>query len=116
MDIGIGYSRQSPPVGTLLADGDVITFGTHRLQVIHTPGHSLGGLCFYCAEEKVVFTGDTLFRMSVGRTDLPGGSWQELAQSLAATLAALPHDTMAYPGHGPRTLIADEVRMNPYLR
>ncbi|MBQ8464185.1 MAG: MBL fold metallo-hydrolase [Prevotella sp.] len=116
MAFGIGYSRQSPPVGTLLKDGDTITFGTHRLQVIHTPGHSQGGLCFYCAEEKVVFTGDTLFRMSVGRTDLPGGSWQELEQSLATRIAALPRDTVAYPGHGPVTLMAEEVRMNPYLR
>ena len=111
MDIGIGYSRQSPPVGTLLADGDVVSFGTHRLQVIHTPGHSPGGLCFYCAEEKVVFTGDTLFHMSVGRTDLPGGSWQELAQSLAQRLSVLPPDTVAYPGHGPRTMTADTMRV-----
>ena len=116
MGMGLIYNRPSPPVGTLLADGDTITFGTHRLQVIHTPGHSKGGLCFYCAEEKVVFTGDTLFRMSVGRTDLTGGSWQELMQSLSVKIKALPPDTVAYPGHGPKTLLSDEFAVNPYFR
>lgn len=116
MGMGLDYNRTSPPIGKLLADGDFITFGTHRLQVIHTPGHSKGCVCFYCAEEKFIFTGDTLFRMSVGRTDFPSGSWSQLAQSLTRKIALLPSDTVAYPGHGPRTLIADEVRMNPYFR
>ncbi|MDE6012145.1 MAG: MBL fold metallo-hydrolase [Prevotella sp.] len=116
MGMGLDYNRTSPPIGKLLADGDFITFGTHRLQVIHTPGHSKGCVCFYCAEEKFIFTGDTLFRMSVGRTDFPGGSWSQLAQSLTRKIALLPPDTVAYPGHGPHTLIADEVRMNPYFR
>lgn len=117
-DMGMGpvYPRQSPPIGRLLTDGDIITFGSHRLQVIHTPGHSRGGVCFYCQEEQVIFTGDTLFRMSVGRTDLDGGSWQQLMESLASKIAVLPPETVVYPGHGPKTSIHDEKQMNPYLR
>lgn len=115
MGLGISYDRMSPPVGTPLNDGDTIAFGNHILQVIHTPGHSPGGVCLYCPEEKVVFTGDTLFRMSVGRTDLSGGSWPQLMQSLQRLAAALPPDVVAYPGHGPRTTIKDETTYNPYL-
>jgi glyoxylase-like metal-dependent hydrolase (beta-lactamase superfamily II) len=115
MGMGIGYNRPSPPVGMLLHEGDAIAFGNHRLRVIHTPGHSKGGVCFYCAEESVVFTGDTLFRMSVGRTDLPGGSWAQLTHSLTKKIATLPHGTTVYPGHGPATNLSEEVSMNPYF-
>ncbi|MBR6320792.1 MAG: MBL fold metallo-hydrolase [Prevotella sp.] len=112
----MGYSHPTPPVGTLLTDGATITFGHHRLSVIHTPGHSPGGVVFHCAEEHVAFTGDTLFRMSVGRTDLTRGSWEQLMQSLQQRVALLPADTTVYPGHGPITTIADEQQFNPYLR
>ena len=115
LHIDLGYNQQSPPVGTLLKDGDVITFGQHQLQVIHTPGHTRGGVCFYCEAEKTLFTGDTLFRMSVGRTDFPGGSYRELMDSLSKKIMPLPHDTAVYPGHGPATCLADEWCMNPYL-
>lgn len=113
---GMGYSHPTPLIGTLLADGATIVFGNHRLSVIHTPGHSPGGVVFHCPEEHVVFTGDTLFRMSVGRTDLSGGSWEQLMQSLRQRVALLPADTTVYPGHGPITTIADEQQFNPYLR
>lgn len=116
MGMGSGIDCSSPPLGTPLADGDTVCFGTHTLKVIHTPGHSPGGVLFYCQEENVVFTGDTLFRMSVGRTDLPGGSWTDLIRSLHDKVASLPSETIAYPGHGPKTLIAEECRMNPYFR
>lgn len=116
MGMGMDYDHPSPPVGRHLADGDTVGFGTHQLKVIHTPGHSPGGVVFYCQEECTVFTGDTLFRMSVGRTDLPGGSWADLIRSLQTKVASLPADTVAYPGHGPKTLIADECKMNPYFR
>lgn len=115
MNIGMSYDRPSPPIGHLLSDGDDIGFGSHTLRVIHTPGHSPGGVLFHCETEHVVFTGDTLFRMSVGRTDLPGGSWPQLMKSLHDKVAPLPADTIAYPGHGPATRIGDETTMNPYF-
>ena len=115
MGMGLDYDRETPPVGHLLTDGEEIAFGNHTLKVIHTPGHSKGGVVFYCESEKTLFTGDTLFRMSVGRTDLPGGSWTELMGSLEEKIATLPKDTVAYPGHGPKTLLAEEFSMNPYF-
>lgn len=113
---GIDLPKTDTPIGRRLADGDVIGFGTHQLQVIHTPGHSPGGVFFYCKEEDVAFSGDTLFRMSVGRSDLTGGSWQQLISSLQHIMGILPEATTVYPGHGPATTIADEKRMNPYMR
>ena len=109
-------SDNQPPVGTLLSDGDIISFGQHQLLVLLTPGHSHGSCLFYCKEEGVVFSGDTLFRMSIGRTDFPEGSWQQMEQSLAKIAGTLPKDTVVYPGHGPQTTIADELQYNPYLR
>ena len=113
---GITISEEQPPVGRLLADGDTITFGTHRLQVVRTPGHSHGSCLFYCAEEHIVFTGDTLFRMSIGRTDFAEGSWTEMEHSLQHVIALLPPKTVVYSGHGPQTTIGDELLYNPYLR
>ena len=113
---GMEISDDQPPVGRLLNDGDTITFGQHTLQVIQTPGHSHGSCLFYCKEEGVVFSGDTLFRMSIGRTDFPEGSWQQMEQSLAKIAGTLPKDTVVCPGHGPQTTIADELQYNPYLR
>ena len=115
MGLGLSFDKPSPPVGHHLEDGEDIVFGTHILKVIHTPGHSKGGVVLYCEAEKTLFTGDTLFRMSVGRTDLPGGSWGELMDSLEEKIATLPKDTTAYPGHGPKTLLSEEFSMNPYF-
>ncbi len=113
---GMPYDRPTPPIGRFLTAGDSISFGTHQLQVLHTPGHTPGGILFYCEEEHVVFTGDTLFRMSVGRTDFEGSSWQQMVQSLRTVVSQLPAETVAYPGHGPKTTIGEEKLMNPYLR
>lgn len=107
---------EMPPLCRELKDGDEITFGEHKFVVLQTPGHTPGGICFYCKEGKSIFTGDTLFRMSVGRTDLEGGSYEQLQQSIANRLAILPDDTKVYPGHGPASLIEDENRYNPYFR
>lgn len=104
-----------PPLARELKDGDEISFGSHKFVVVHTPGHTPGGICFYCKEENVIFTGDTLFKLSVGRTDLAGGNTNDLLNSLKNRLALLPPETVAYPGHGPSTTIADELRYNPYL-
>lgn len=116
MGFDLGTNLSSAPVGTILSHDDMITFGNHSLKVLHTPGHSPGSVIFYCEEEHIAFSGDTLFRMSVGRSDLPGGSWSQLIESLTTVVAHLPAETVVYPGHGPRTIIGEEIRMNPYLR
>lgn len=91
-----------------------ITFGSHALQVIATPGHSRGSVCYYCAEEAVLFSGDTLFRSTIGRTDLPGGNRFLIIQSLRH-LAMLPDQTKVYPGHGEPTTMGYELSHNPYM-
>lgn len=113
---GMQISDDQPPIGKLLTNGDRITFGHHTLQVLHTPGHSQGSCLFYDKEEHIVFSGDTLFRMSIGRTDFPEGSWQQMQQSLTTIAKTLSADTVVYPGHGPQTTIADELKYNPFLR
>lgn len=113
---GASYDRNMPPLDDDLSDGELITLGNTQLKVLHTPGHSPGCVVFYCESEKILFAGDTLFRMSVGRTDLEGGSWQQLMLSLHHVLAPLPADVKVFTGHGPATTIGDEVRMNPYFR
>lgn len=113
---GMDYEHPTPPIGHFLSDGEIVRFGVHQLKVLHTPGHTPGGLTYYSEEEKVAFTGDTLFRMSVGRTDFERGSWQQLLESLRNVISLLPADTVVYPGHGPLTTIGEEQQMNPYLR
>ena len=113
--IGAPLRRESPAVGRFFTPDEVIRFGHHSLQVLKTPGHSPGSVVFYCAEEHTAFTGDTLFRMSVGRTDFDGGSYTDLMSSLANVLAKLPADTVILPGHGPQSTIDYELRYNPYL-
>ncbi|MBQ9637815.1 MAG: MBL fold metallo-hydrolase [Prevotella sp.] len=103
-----------PPIGRLLSADDTISFGSHKLTIIETPGHSRGCVCFYCEDEHVLFTGDTLFRHSVGRTDLSGGSMFMLIQSLR-TLSQLPDNTQVFAGHGPQTTIGEEIARNPFL-
>lgn len=98
-----------------LSEGDEIHFGDHTFTVLSTPGHSPGGICFYCQDEKTVFVGDTLFYCSVGRSDLPGGNTGQLMDSIKNKLFRLPDDTIAYPGHGPHTEIGFEKQHNPYV-
>ena len=88
---------------------------TDDFKVIHTPGHTPGGICYYIPEEKWLFSGDTLFYRSVGRTDLPGGSDVTLTASIRERLYTLPGDVTVYPGHGCSTNIADEKKLNPYI-
>ncbi len=114
--IGAPLRREYPPVGRYFSPGEVISFGNHSLQVLKTPGHSPGSVVFYCAEEHTAFTGDTLFRMSVGRTDFEGGSYTDLMASLVHVLAKLPSDTVVLPGHGPQSTIDYELHYNPYLQ
>lgn len=98
-----------------IADGDTISVGTHTFTAIHVPGHSPGGMAYYDSADGVLFTGDTLFDGSIGRTDLEGGSHPQLIRSITDRLMTLPDDTTVYPGHGPATTIAKERTSNPYL-
>ncbi len=99
----------------ILHDGDEITIGSMVLQVLATPGHSKGGVCFYDKEAQVLFSGDTLFRCSIGRTDLYGGFYEQLLESIQEKLMVLPDSVQVYPGHGPSTDIGTERRCNPYV-
>lgn len=103
-----------PAVGRTFQPNEVISFGNHQLRVIETPGHSRGSVTFYCKEENVAFTGDTLFKTSIGRTDFPGGSMFQIINSLRL-LAQLPDNTIVYPGHGEPTSIGWELAHNPYM-
>lgn len=96
-------------------DGQEITLSGIRLKVLHTPGHTPGGCCYYCEEAGCVFAGDTLFQGSVGRSDFPGGSMSELVWSVKEKLFLLPENTKVYPGHGEETSIAYEKMYNPFL-
>lgn len=109
-------AENSPPADRLLQDGDTITFGEQSLTVLHTPGHTPGGITLYSKEEKVVFAGDTLFYGSIGRTDLPGGNYGTLISSIKTKLFALPDETVVYTGHGPKTTIGTEKQYNPFLK
>lgn len=114
--LGIPIHLDVPPVGSYLTDSDTITFGSHIWQILHTPGHTPGGIVFYDADEHIAFSGDTLFRMSIGRTDFERGSYADMMTSLHMLATQLPADTKIYAGHGPETTMADEIRYNPYLR
>ena len=111
----LGLSVISPEADRLLEDGEIVKVGTLKLRVIHTPGHTKGSISLLCEEENIVFTGDTLFAGSIGRTDLPGSSFEEMMRSLRGKLMILPDETVVYPGHGGKTTIGREKRMNPYL-
>ena len=98
----------------LLADGDEIRFGNAMLKVIHTPGHTPGCVCYYDEENGNLFSGDTLFKETIGRTDFPNGSHDGLIQSLKEKLLTLPDETKVYPGHGGSTMIGYEKKHNPF--
>ena len=102
-----------PEPHTWIKEGDVITLGSTEIRVIETPGHTAGGVCFLT--EKEIFTGDTLFRVSVGRTDLESGDWDTLVKSISEKLYMLDEDIVVYPGHGASTTIGFEKRVNPFV-
>lgn len=110
----MGTQAKSKPADKLLHEGDTISFGSCKLEVIHTPGHTPGGICLY--GHGIVFCGDTLFYRSIGRTDLPGGDYQTLIDSIRKKLFVLPGETLACPGHGMVTKIQDEINGNPFVR
>jgi glyoxylase-like metal-dependent hydrolase (beta-lactamase superfamily II) len=104
----------SPEPARLLAGGEILAVGELRLQVLHTPGHSPGGICLF--GDGHLFVGDTLFAGSVGRTDLPGGDHDTLIEGIRRQLLVLPDETVVHPGHGPDTTIGREKRVNLYLQ
>ncbi len=111
--------RPMVTVDRWLADGEALAFGKRTAQVLHTPGHTPGSVCFEVTvpgERTLVFAGDTLFRRSVGRTDLPGGDAKVLAASIRERLYTRDLDAIVVPGHGPTTVLGDEARANPFVR
>lgn len=112
---GLQVPNSSAP-DILLKDGDIIEAGTIKIEVIHTPGHSEGGICLYIRDEGMLFTGDTLFAGSIGRTDLPGGSYDELMSSIKEKLLPLDGSTRVLPGHEGESTIDNEKSSNPYLK
>jgi hydroxyacylglutathione hydrolase len=111
----IAFTPVRTPPALILQDGAEMSFGDIRLRVLHTPGHTPGGICFI-AGQSAVFTGDTLFYRGIGRTDLPGGNTAQLLASIRERLYTLPPQMRVYPGHGPTTTIGDEQRLNPFVR
>lgn len=109
-----GLNAFSPPADRTLRDGDAIRVGDIALVVLHTPGHSQGSICLL--GDDMVFTGDTLFAGSIGRTDLPGASYKEIMRSLKSKLITLADSVKVYPGHGPTSTIGEEKRCNPFLQ
>lgn len=96
-------------------EGETIKLGNYSISALKAPGHTPGSLLYYISEEKALFTGDVIFPGSIGRTDLPGGSYPQLISSIHTKILSLPTDTIIYPGHGPSTTIAEELRNNPYI-
>lgn len=109
---GVPYSTKAD---ILVSDGDELKVGDVILKFIHTPGHTEGGMCIYVKEAKALFSGDTLFRQSIGRTDFPGGSYKEIMDSIRKKLFLLPDDTNVFPGHMGTTSIGFEKENNPFV-
>lgn len=102
-------------IDRFISASTTLNLGNERIEVIETPGHSPGGVCYYVPESSFILTGDTLFQGSIGRTDLPGGNHNTLLRSISTGLFNLPDNTVVYPGHGPATTIGKEKRTNPFF-
>jgi hydroxyacylglutathione hydrolase len=111
-----GVSIESPHPDVQVEDSDVINEAHIKLTVLHTPGHTPGGMSLYAPHDALVFSGDTLFAGSVGRTDFPAGNMSQLAESISKKLFTLPDVTVVYPGHGPQTTVEHEKKYNPFVK
>lgn len=109
------FCEPPPEPFAMLNESDVVKFGNSELKILFTPGHSPGSICFYSETDKIIISGDVLFQMSIGRTDLPGGDYDTLLKSIREKLFTLPDEVEVYPGHGPKTSIGFEKRNNPFL-
>ncbi|MBI3742398.1 MAG: MBL fold metallo-hydrolase [Chloroflexi bacterium] len=110
---GLAIPQPAPPE-KILQESDVVSVGSISLRVLHTPGHTPGGICL--VQDKIVFAGDTLFKASIGRTDFSGGDYATLMKSIGDKLFPLADETIVYPGHGPATTMAEEKMLNPFLQ
>jgi hydroxyacylglutathione hydrolase len=120
LDVQASWVGMRPPgavqVDETIGEGSVLKIGNISGSVIHTPGHTEGSICLYLPQEKKLIAGDTLFAGSIGRTDLPGGSFEKIMKSIHGQVLALPDDTVVFPGHGPITTIGEERESNPFLQ
>lgn len=112
----VDISDMLPEVDPCISESYIINLGEISIQVLHTPGHTPGGVCYYIPMGHIVITGDTLFRMGIGRTDLPGGDYHQELQSIENKILTLPSDTKILPGHGPESTVGEEMNANPYIR
>lgn len=106
----------NPGIDVPAREGDILRAGSVEAHVLHTPGHTPGSISLFLPAEQKVIAGDTLFKGSIGRTDLPGGDFNQISNSIRTKLYTLPDTTVVFPGHGERTLIATEKRSNPFVR
>lgn len=113
--MGFGTKAMDDLTVDSINDNDTINFGSSALKALYVPGHAAGSMAFVADEPKLVFTGDVLFRQSIGRTDLPTGDYDVLMQMLRTKILTLPHTCEVLPGHGPNTTIGDEINLNPFL-
>ncbi len=120
LDVQAGWIGVAPPgavtIDEPLRDAGKVRAGSVEASVLHTPGHTQGSVCLYFPAEKTLVAGDTLFAGSIGRTDLPGGNYEQILTSLHDRVLALPDDTVVVPGHGPTTTIGEERETNPFLK
>lgn len=113
---GLPYEFNPFRLTHAINDGDVLKLADETVNVLHTPGHSAGGVVYYLPESGCAFTGDTVFQMSIGRTDLIGGDFDTLIESIKLKILTLPDETVLYPGHGDATTVGDERQYNPFIR
>ena len=113
--MGIQDYQEAQP-DKFLSEKDVITFGSEKLEILYAPGHSEGHLMFYHAADKCLMAGDVIFRESIGRTDLPGGNFKTLEESIKNQVYTLPEAVKIYPGHGPSTTVGHEKKHNPFVK
>jgi hydroxyacylglutathione hydrolase len=120
LDVQAGWLGMKPPgeveIEAGLAHDETLQAGSLKASVLHTPGHTEGSVCLYFPTEKMLIAGDTLFQRSIGRTDLPGGSFEKIIRSLHDRVLTLPDETKVIPGHGPATTIGEEREENPFLK
>ena len=113
---GFPLNEKPAALGHYISDGETIRFGNTELKAISVPGHSPGSLVYYCEKEHCMFSGDTLFKGSIGRADLEGGNFDDLRENIMSRLFVLPDNTVVYPGHGNETSIGNEKKNNPFFR
>lgn len=111
----VDISDMLPEVDPCISESHALNLGDNAIQVLHTPGHTPGGVCYYIPQARIVITGDTLFRMGIGRTDLPGGDYRQELESIENKIFTLPADTKVLPGHGPESSVGEELNANPYI-